>query len=161
MRPVGGAVLNHVDAARGRAVLRGGAGCRGEALNWSREAVRGRRRWDVRRSGRGCGPGAPCTGLPRARPGSTWSRSRRSCWTASFQLTSGDGGRCICEGRCWTGRASRWNRWRPGRPRTVTGLVFVDYSYELVTGGPHRNVEAITERDGLVLEVQVFFGDAQ
>lgn len=38
------------------------------------------------------------------------------------------------------------------------GLVFVYYEYELRTGGRHRNVEAITVRDGLIREVQVFFG---
>ncbi|MEY9845400.1 nuclear transport factor 2 family protein [Streptacidiphilus sp. MAP5-3] len=39
-------------------------------------------------------------------------------------------------------------------------LVFVHYDYELTTGGRHRNVEAITVRDGLIREVQVFFGGA-
>lgn len=37
-------------------------------------------------------------------------------------------------------------------------LVLVYYEYELTTGGRYRNVEAITVRDGLVREVQVFFG---
>ena len=37
-------------------------------------------------------------------------------------------------------------------------LVFVYYEYELTTGDRHRNVEAITVRDGLIQEVQVFFG---
>jgi ketosteroid isomerase-like protein len=37
-------------------------------------------------------------------------------------------------------------------------LVFVYYEYELTTGARHRNVEAITVRDGLIREVQVFFG---
>ncbi|MFD8815504.1 hypothetical protein ACFV23_29425 [Streptomyces sp. NPDC059627] len=37
-------------------------------------------------------------------------------------------------------------------------LVFVQYEYELTTGGRYRNVEAITVRDGLIREVQVFFG---
>ncbi|MGV9851714.1 nuclear transport factor 2 family protein [Streptomyces sp. NPDC003442] len=37
-------------------------------------------------------------------------------------------------------------------------LVFVCYEYELTTGDRHRNVEAITVRDGLIREVQVFFG---
>ena len=37
-------------------------------------------------------------------------------------------------------------------------LVLVQYEYELTTGGRHRNVEAITVRDGLIREVQVFFG---
>ncbi|MGW7657738.1 hypothetical protein ACWGJ7_38610, partial [Streptomyces tendae] len=37
-------------------------------------------------------------------------------------------------------------------------LVFVYYEYELTTGDRHRNVEAITVRDGLIREVQVFFG---
>lgn len=36
--------------------------------------------------------------------------------------------------------------------------VFVYYEYELVSGERHRNVEAITVRDGLIHEVQVFFG---
>jgi hypothetical protein len=38
--------------------------------------------------------------------------------------------------------------------------VFVHYEYEPVTGGRYRNVEAITVRDGLIREVQVFFGGA-
>ncbi|MFF0411309.1 nuclear transport factor 2 family protein [Kitasatospora sp. NPDC004745] len=37
-------------------------------------------------------------------------------------------------------------------------LVFVQYEYELADGGRYRNVEAITVRDGLIREVQVFFG---
>ncbi|WP_327316515.1 nuclear transport factor 2 family protein [Streptomyces sp. NBC_01235] len=37
-------------------------------------------------------------------------------------------------------------------------LVFAYYEYELTTGGRHRNVEAITVRNGLIREVQVFFG---
>jgi ketosteroid isomerase-like protein len=37
-------------------------------------------------------------------------------------------------------------------------LVFAYYEYELTTGGRYRNVEAITVRDGLIQEVQVFFG---
>jgi ketosteroid isomerase-like protein len=37
-------------------------------------------------------------------------------------------------------------------------LVFVYYEYELATGERHRNVEAITVRDGRIREVQVFFG---
>ncbi|MFF4805016.1 nuclear transport factor 2 family protein [Streptomyces sp. NPDC001351] len=37
-------------------------------------------------------------------------------------------------------------------------LVLVHYEYELTTGDRYRNVEAITVRDGLVREVQVFFG---
>ena len=37
-------------------------------------------------------------------------------------------------------------------------LVFVYYEYELETGGKYRNVEAITVRDSLMHEVQVFFG---
>ncbi|MBY8339476.1 nuclear transport factor 2 family protein [Streptomyces spinosirectus] len=37
-------------------------------------------------------------------------------------------------------------------------LVLVYYLYELTTGDRHRNVEAITVRDGLIREVQVFFG---
>ncbi|MFD5813926.1 nuclear transport factor 2 family protein [Streptomyces sp. NPDC059618] len=37
-------------------------------------------------------------------------------------------------------------------------LVFVHYEYELTTGARYRNVEAITVRDGLIREVQVFFG---
>ncbi|MFI6684020.1 nuclear transport factor 2 family protein [Streptomyces sp. NPDC050485] len=37
-------------------------------------------------------------------------------------------------------------------------LVFVYYEYELATGERHRNVEAITVREGLIREVQVFFG---
>ena len=37
-------------------------------------------------------------------------------------------------------------------------LVLVHYEYELTTGGRYRNVEAITVRDGLIRDVQVFFG---
>ncbi|MGW4564448.1 nuclear transport factor 2 family protein [Streptomyces sp. NPDC004561] len=37
-------------------------------------------------------------------------------------------------------------------------LVFVQYEYELTAGGRYRNVEAITVRDGLIREVQVYFG---
>lgn len=37
-------------------------------------------------------------------------------------------------------------------------LVLVHYEYELTTGGRYRNVEAITVRDGLIQDVQVFFG---
>ncbi len=37
-------------------------------------------------------------------------------------------------------------------------LVLVYYEYELTTGDRYRNVEAITVRDGLIREVQVFFG---
>jgi ketosteroid isomerase-like protein len=37
-------------------------------------------------------------------------------------------------------------------------LVFVYYEYELTTGDRHRNIEAITVRDGLIRQVQVFFG---
>ncbi|SHI14089.1 nuclear transport factor 2 family protein [Streptomyces sp. 3214.6] len=37
-------------------------------------------------------------------------------------------------------------------------LVFAYYEYVLATGARHRNVEAITVRDGLIREVQVFFG---
>ncbi|WP_371673717.1 nuclear transport factor 2 family protein [Streptomyces sp. NBC_00289] len=37
-------------------------------------------------------------------------------------------------------------------------LVFVYYAYELTTGDRYRNMEAITVRDGLIREVQVFFG---
>jgi ketosteroid isomerase-like protein len=36
--------------------------------------------------------------------------------------------------------------------------VVVMYEYDLVAGGTHRNVELITVRDGLVVEIQVFFG---
>jgi ketosteroid isomerase-like protein len=39
-------------------------------------------------------------------------------------------------------------------------LVFVYYEYELKTGGIYRNVEAMTVRDGLIRDVQVFFGGA-
>jgi ketosteroid isomerase-like protein len=37
-------------------------------------------------------------------------------------------------------------------------LVFAYYEYELTAGGRYRNIEAITVRDGLIREVQVFFG---
>ncbi|MEU5532044.1 nuclear transport factor 2 family protein [Streptomyces sp. NPDC020362] len=37
-------------------------------------------------------------------------------------------------------------------------LVLAHYEYELTTGDRYRNVEAITVRDGLIREVQVFFG---
>ncbi|MFR9796069.1 nuclear transport factor 2 family protein [Streptomyces sp. MS06] len=37
-------------------------------------------------------------------------------------------------------------------------LVLVLYEYELATGDRYRNTEAITVRDGLIREVQVFFG---
>ncbi|MDP9241072.1 MAG: nuclear transport factor 2 family protein [Actinomycetota bacterium] len=37
-------------------------------------------------------------------------------------------------------------------------LVFVYYEYDLPTGDTHRNMEAITVRDGLIRDVQVFFG---
>ncbi|WP_328880421.1 nuclear transport factor 2 family protein [Streptomyces sp. NBC_00299] len=37
-------------------------------------------------------------------------------------------------------------------------LVFAYYEYELTAGGRFRNVETITVRDGLIREVQVFFG---
>ncbi|MES4891468.1 nuclear transport factor 2 family protein [Streptomyces sp. NPDC096012] len=37
-------------------------------------------------------------------------------------------------------------------------LVLACYEYELTTGERYRNVEAITVRDGLIREVQVFFG---
>jgi ketosteroid isomerase-like protein len=40
------------------------------------------------------------------------------------------------------------------------GIVLVRYEYDLVDGGTFRNVEAITVRDGLVHEVQVYFGGA-
>lgn len=36
--------------------------------------------------------------------------------------------------------------------------VFVYYEYELATGGRYRNVEVIAVRDGLIRDVQVFFG---
>ncbi|GGV73733.1 nuclear transport factor 2 family protein [Streptomyces griseoloalbus] len=39
-------------------------------------------------------------------------------------------------------------------------LVLVLYEYELTTGGRYRNMEAIRVRDGLIREVQVFFGGA-
>lgn len=37
-------------------------------------------------------------------------------------------------------------------------LVLVHYEYELTSGCWYRNVEAMTVRDGLIREVQVFFG---
>jgi ketosteroid isomerase-like protein len=37
-------------------------------------------------------------------------------------------------------------------------LVFAYYEYELVDGGTYRNVEAMSLRDGLIHDVQVFFG---
>jgi ketosteroid isomerase-like protein len=37
-------------------------------------------------------------------------------------------------------------------------LVFAYYEYVLTSGTRHRNVEVITVRDGLIHEVQVFFG---
>lgn len=39
-------------------------------------------------------------------------------------------------------------------------LVLVLYEYELTTGERYRNMEAIRVRDGLIREVQVFFGGA-
>ncbi|MFF1273012.1 nuclear transport factor 2 family protein [Streptomyces marokkonensis] len=39
-------------------------------------------------------------------------------------------------------------------------LVLVLYEYGLATGGRYRNMEAIRVRDGLIREVQVFFGGA-
>jgi ketosteroid isomerase-like protein len=38
------------------------------------------------------------------------------------------------------------------------GLVLVRYEYELRTGGIFENMEAITVRDGRVLEARVYFG---
>ncbi|MUN63507.1 hypothetical protein GMA12_10190 [Kocuria sediminis] len=38
------------------------------------------------------------------------------------------------------------------------GLVFVRYEYELRAGGTFRNMEAITVREGRVVDVQVYFG---
>lgn len=38
------------------------------------------------------------------------------------------------------------------------GLVLVRYEYELRTRGTFRNIEAITVREGRVVEVQVYFG---
>jgi ketosteroid isomerase-like protein len=43
-------------------------------------------------------------------------------------------------------------------PPADKGLVFVHYEYDLTSGGTYRNVEAITLRDGLIRDVQVFFG---
>jgi hypothetical protein len=40
--------------------------------------------------------------------------------------------------------------------RSGTRLAY--YEYELTSGARHRNVEVITVRDGLIHEVQVFFG---
>ena len=37
-------------------------------------------------------------------------------------------------------------------------LVFVYYEYDLTSGDTYRNIEAITLRDGLIRDVQVFFG---
>lgn len=39
-------------------------------------------------------------------------------------------------------------------------LVLVLYEYELTTGERYRNMEAMRVRDGLIREVQVFFGGA-
>ncbi|GHC59882.1 nuclear transport factor 2 family protein [Streptomyces cinnamoneus] len=54
------------------------------------------------------------------------------------------------------------NRFKEQRLLHVTPvdqeLVFVCYEYELLSGERHRNVEMITVRDGLIREVQVFFG---
>jgi ketosteroid isomerase-like protein len=36
--------------------------------------------------------------------------------------------------------------------------VFVMYEYDLVAGGTYRNTELITVVDGLIVEIQVFFG---
>ncbi|KQY56396.1 MULTISPECIES: nuclear transport factor 2 family protein [unclassified Nocardioides] len=38
------------------------------------------------------------------------------------------------------------------------GGVFLMYEYELTTGERYRNTELITVRDGLITEIQVFFG---
>jgi ketosteroid isomerase-like protein len=38
--------------------------------------------------------------------------------------------------------------------------VFVQYEYDLRTGGAYRNMEAITVRAGRIREVQVYFGGA-
>ncbi|WP_369393458.1 nuclear transport factor 2 family protein [Streptomyces sp. CG1] len=37
-------------------------------------------------------------------------------------------------------------------------VVLVQYEYELAGGDRYRNMEAITVRDGLIREVQVYFG---
>jgi hypothetical protein len=37
-------------------------------------------------------------------------------------------------------------------------VVFVQYEYELAGGDRYRNMEAITVRDGLIRDVEVFFG---
>ncbi|WP_042377170.1 nuclear transport factor 2 family protein [Streptacidiphilus melanogenes] len=37
-------------------------------------------------------------------------------------------------------------------------LVFVHYEYRLTSGERYRNIEAITVHDGLIRDVQVFFG---
>ncbi|MGW1916038.1 hypothetical protein ACWCQS_36280 [Streptomyces sp. NPDC002076] len=37
-------------------------------------------------------------------------------------------------------------------------FVFVQYEYEPTGGERYRNMEAITVRDGLIREVQVYFG---
>ncbi|MGW0875929.1 nuclear transport factor 2 family protein [Streptomyces sp. NPDC002740] len=54
------------------------------------------------------------------------------------------------------------DRFREQRSLHVTPadeeLVLVHYEYELTTGDRYRNIEAITVRDGLIREVQVFFG---
>jgi ketosteroid isomerase-like protein len=39
-------------------------------------------------------------------------------------------------------------------------LVFIYYEYDLTDGGTYRNMEAITVRDGLIRDVEVFFGGA-
>ena len=38
------------------------------------------------------------------------------------------------------------------------GLVLLRYGYGLISGGTFQNMEAITVRDGRVVEVQVYFG---
>ncbi len=38
--------------------------------------------------------------------------------------------------------------------------VFIQYEYELKTGGTYRNTEVITVVDGKIVEIQVFFGGA-
>ncbi|GGJ27145.1 nuclear transport factor 2 family protein [Streptomyces brasiliensis] len=54
------------------------------------------------------------------------------------------------------------SRFRQQRLLTVTPaspeLVLVYYEYELTTGERYRNMEAITVREGLIHDVQVFFG---
>ncbi|MEV7186327.1 nuclear transport factor 2 family protein [Kitasatospora sp. NPDC093102] len=60
--------------------------------------------------------------------------------------------------RCFP-TADRFTEQRLLRVTPADGeLVFVHYEYELTTGDRYRNVEAITVRDGLIREVQVFFG---